>query len=150
MYVCVPQTFPVPKEARRGHQLPWNWSSKGLWPITWVLGAELQSPGRATSALTCGDIPPISRPCIWKMFWIGPVMLPFQLQNRACWEREGGMWKEMMKTEKTHFHFHPTHREENGPEPEGRQCGPHPGVSWLRASCGREAWRWVRKPPLEV
>lgn len=100
MYVYVPHTFQVPKEARRGHQLPWNWSSKGLWPIMWILGAELKSPGRATSTLTCRAIPPISRPCIWKVFWIGPVILPFQLQNRARWKRERGTWKEMMKQRK--------------------------------------------------
>lgn len=41
----------VPEAARRGHQIPCNWSYSYLWTTTWVLG--LRSNAGAASVLIC-------------------------------------------------------------------------------------------------
>lgn len=41
----------VPKEARRGRQIPWNWSCRWLWTM-WVLGIELWSSGKNSRAIS--------------------------------------------------------------------------------------------------
>jgi hypothetical protein len=47
-YVCAPCVSLVPREARREHWIPWNWSYRQLWATMWVLGVEPGSFGRAT------------------------------------------------------------------------------------------------------
>lgn len=49
MPVCCVHT--VPTEARRGQQIPWNWSFRWLWTAMWVLEFEGDSSGPPTSAL---------------------------------------------------------------------------------------------------
>lgn len=44
LYVYAPRVYPVPEDARRGHQTP-------LKATVWLLGTEPSSPERATSAL---------------------------------------------------------------------------------------------------
>lgn len=41
----------VPREARRGRQIPWDWSEKQLSAILWVLGIEPRSSERVASGL---------------------------------------------------------------------------------------------------
>lgn len=40
-YICIytPYICWCPLEARKRHQIPWNWSDIWLWAATWVLGA---------------------------------------------------------------------------------------------------------------
>jgi hypothetical protein len=51
MHACVPHPFLVPKEYRRGYQMPWNWSYKQLWATMWMMEIEYWFSGRATSVL---------------------------------------------------------------------------------------------------
>ena len=37
--MCVYHVCAVPKEARRGHQIPWSY--RQLWGAMWALGTEL-------------------------------------------------------------------------------------------------------------
>ena len=50
----VPHMYAVPRKARRGHQIPRNWSYK-WWATMWVLRIKLGSSGRAVSALNHPD-----------------------------------------------------------------------------------------------
>lgn len=56
-YVCL-----VPSEARRGHWIPWNRSSKWLWAVMWVLRAEPRSCGR-TALINIFDMD--MHVCLW-------------------------------------------------------------------------------------
>jgi hypothetical protein len=47
MYMTMYHMCAVPVEARRGHPIPWKWSSKHLWATMWVLGTEPQSSAKA-------------------------------------------------------------------------------------------------------
>lgn len=55
--LCVPHTFLVPTEVKRGHQISWIWSYGWLWANMWVLGVEYRSSAR-TSSLNHWDIFP--------------------------------------------------------------------------------------------
>lgn len=46
----------APNEARRGRWISWSWSDRSL--LRWVLGTELQSPGRAVRVPNGWVIPP--------------------------------------------------------------------------------------------
>lgn len=56
--MCV---YLVPVEARRGPQIPWNWSYSQLGATMWVLGTQPWSNARAVRALDCGTISPSPR-----------------------------------------------------------------------------------------
>lgn len=43
----------VPKETRRGHQIPWDWSYRRLLAIMWVRGIRPESSGRAACVFHC-------------------------------------------------------------------------------------------------
>lgn len=50
--VCVCTRFvSSAQEARRGCEVPWNWSYEWLWTTVWVLGVELWSSARLVSTL---------------------------------------------------------------------------------------------------
>lgn len=49
--MCVYQVWAVPKEARSECLIIWDWDSRQLWATLWILGIELRSSGRSTSAL---------------------------------------------------------------------------------------------------
>lgn len=49
--MCVYQVWAVPKEARSECLIISDWDSRQLWATLWVLGFELGSSGRSTSAL---------------------------------------------------------------------------------------------------
>lgn len=51
VYVCAPQTCLVPVEARRGHQVFWNWVCNWLWTTMLVLGTKPRSSARVASVL---------------------------------------------------------------------------------------------------
>ena len=48
----------VTVEARKGHQIPWNWSYRQSWAVLWMLGTKLEFFERTASALTAE--PPLS------------------------------------------------------------------------------------------
>lgn len=39
------------REGREEHRIPWNWHSRRLWTVKWMLGVEFRSSGRAVGAL---------------------------------------------------------------------------------------------------
>jgi hypothetical protein len=45
--MSVPHLHIVCSEARRGYQIPWNWSYRWLWAVTWGLGIKSRSSERA-------------------------------------------------------------------------------------------------------
>lgn len=46
----------MPIEAKKEHQIPWNWNHGWVRVTMWVLGLELASSGRAARALHHGAI----------------------------------------------------------------------------------------------
>lgn len=74
MYMCAPRVCLVPVEAGRGHWIPWSWSYRCLWGITWVLGSEPRSSARATSPLITGpSLQPPNKVFCWT--WSSPLWL---------------------------------------------------------------------------
>ena len=57
MFMCLPACMfmhhvcTVPKEARKGCWIPWNWNYSYLWAAMWVLGIEPGPSGRPASSL---------------------------------------------------------------------------------------------------
>lgn len=49
-YVSLPGLCLVPVDARRGHQIPWNWGYKPLW-APWGLSSKSGSSGRANALI---------------------------------------------------------------------------------------------------
>lgn len=43
-------------EGTKECHIPWQWSCRCLWPITWLLGIKLGSSERAANALSCWTI----------------------------------------------------------------------------------------------
>lgn len=51
MDVYVPYTCLLPVEARKGHNMPWDWDYRWLLATTWVLGIKPMSSTRTAIAL---------------------------------------------------------------------------------------------------
>jgi hypothetical protein len=51
MNACTLCAYLGPMEARRGHQMPWNWSYKWLWASMWVMQTKPGSSPRVASEL---------------------------------------------------------------------------------------------------
>lgn len=49
----VPLACLVPKEASRGHQVPWNWKDRQLQAAAWMLGTKPEFSTGGVSAFTC-------------------------------------------------------------------------------------------------
>lgn len=58
MYVCALCAYLVPTEVKGEHCVPWHWSYRWLWVITWVLGIKSESSIRATSLFNYWAISP--------------------------------------------------------------------------------------------
>lgn len=74
------------------------------------------------------------------MFGIRPAIFPFQLQIELVGKGKRGQ-ERMMKTEKTHFRYIPLTGRKKVRNQKAGSIDSTPGVSFLRASCGREARR---------
>lgn len=62
VYICIP----VPKKARRGHQVAWSWSYRWLAVshLIWVLETELQSSVNTASSLNLCTISRAPEHCV--------------------------------------------------------------------------------------
>lgn len=58
MYIHVLLVYLILSESRRGHMIPWNWSSRQFRVATWVLRIKPSSSGRTAKTLSCGAISP--------------------------------------------------------------------------------------------
>lgn len=63
-FICMSCMY-VPVKARRGHQIPRNWSYRWLWMAMWGLAIEPRPLVRAARDLNCWAISAI----IWVMLW---------------------------------------------------------------------------------
>lgn len=68
MYVCTLHSCPVPEEAKRGHQILWDWSYKQLRATMSVLRIEPWSSGTAVGSLNHCAIS-LSLNVYFKDFW---------------------------------------------------------------------------------
>ena len=48
--ISEPHVCSLPRETGRGHHIPWNWSYRCQLVVTWVLGLEGGSSGRAAAS----------------------------------------------------------------------------------------------------
>lgn len=60
MYVYTSYACPVPREIRKGHQIPYNWNYKWSWAAMLSPRTKLCSSARTTNFLTCWAISPAS------------------------------------------------------------------------------------------
>lgn len=83
----------VPAEARRGCQVPWNWSDKQLWAALWVLEIKPCCSAKAASALTAQSS--LHAQC--HLTVICPIEIdwtwPYHLQQSNPLGRKAGGWQ---------------------------------------------------------
>jgi len=79
MGVYAPWTYPVPEEAWRGCQGPWDWRYRRVWAM-WVLGNEPRSSRRSAGTLGGWAFPQPRSYCIHLCLYVCCVYVGFRWQ----------------------------------------------------------------------